>query len=102
MKRRNFLQKASLGSLGLGLLPQFLNTKTTSAKYEKSDLVSVTKNGTDIHFVSEKIIKPTKITFLADTHLHIEDERELPFQQYSKRMAEVSKPREKEKSLQNK
>lgn len=87
MKRRNFIHKASLSSLGLGLLPQFLNAKTTSAKYEKSNLVTVTKDGTDIHFFSEKIIDPAKITFLSDTHLHKEDERELPYQQFSKRMA---------------
>ncbi len=36
---------------------------------------------------SERITNTSKITFLTDTHLHKEDERELPYRQFSERMA---------------
>lgn len=87
MKRRTFFQKAILGSLGVGLSQKFLKANPTFIKNENSHLLSVTKSGTDVQFFSDRINKPMKITFLTDTHLHREDERELPYQQFSKRMA---------------
>ncbi len=86
MKRRSFFQKAIPGSLGLGLMPR--NPAVEKPEGNSSFVPAcVTSAGTEVHFFSEKISTEVKITFIADTHLHMDDEREEPYRKYSKRMA---------------
>jgi DNA repair exonuclease SbcCD nuclease subunit len=87
MKRRSFLQKASLGSLGVGLMPQFRGSGVDSPEKGKLTNTCVTAEGTRVNYYSEQIAAPLKITFIADTHLHLDDERGDFYRKYSKRMA---------------
>ncbi len=86
MKRRSFFQKAIPGSLGLGLMPRNPAVEKTESDFSFAP-VCVTTAGTEVHLFSEKISKEVKVAFMADTHLHMDDEREDHYRKYSKRMA---------------
>ncbi|MEZ5326904.1 MAG: metallophosphoesterase [Verrucomicrobiales bacterium] len=84
MRRRRFLSTAIGLSAGLSLPRNSMGAPLpTSGTMARS--FSLTDNTVMIH--CEAVGEPVNITMLADTHLHLQDAREKPFIQYSKRMA---------------
>lgn len=83
MKRRNFIQISSFSGLGL-FCPSTSNAKTTNANHFQN-VYSTDSNKASI-FTSAQV-KPTRIFHITDTHLSMKDDREIPFQEYSNRMA---------------
>lgn len=85
MKRRSFLQNASLAGLGAGVLPQDLAASPAARKKKLDFTFSVDENRINCYVAGLR--EPVKIFMLADTHLFRDDERGEPFRQYSGRMA---------------
>lgn len=50
---------------------------------------SISVDGNQIRIYSESLSDTIEIVMISDTHLHMKDEREIPFVQYSKRMSEA-------------
>ena len=84
MKRRNFLYTA--GAAGLGLT--FSSFETYSGQKKRQILrgtYSQNKNQVSIFTLAR--IAPTRVFHITDTHLSMDDERGIKYQEYSKRMA---------------
>lgn len=84
MKRRDFLFTTGFASLGLSL-----SSFDTSAEQQKARSIRGTfsQNNNQVSIFSKARLTPTRIFHLTDTHLSMDDERGLDYQQYSKRMA---------------
>ena len=85
MKRRNFINTIALTGLGLSF-----SSFTHSAREQKKaknirGTFSTDKNKVSI-FTKGKVT-PTRIFHITDTHLSIDDERGVKYQEFSKRMA---------------
>ncbi|SEK27978.1 metallophosphoesterase family protein [Parapedobacter koreensis] len=78
MERRQFIATAALGSL---MLPTLAKRNTTPLPFTFS------LTGNEIRYNSEAFARATKVIFLSDTHLWQHDDREIPYQRYSDRMA---------------
>src|SRR6056297_2998320 len=87
MKRRSFIKKASAGFLGFGMIPGIFRNGYGNVADKKSEPVFVTKVENQVRYFTKAVTKPLNVAFIADTHLHHYDERELPYKQYSDRMA---------------
>lgn len=87
MKRRSFIQNATTASLGLGLTTQAFNSE--AAKLKKAMQFTATVEENRLQFFSEVINEPLKIVHIADTHLFRDDDRGLPYQEYSNRMSKA-------------
>lgn len=86
MKRRSFLQRASVAGLGLGVPSQMLAADAAVSRKKKLDFTfSMDENR--INWYVPGLKEPLKIFTVADTHLFRDDERGAPFRQYSGRMA---------------
>jgi UDP-2,3-diacylglucosamine pyrophosphatase LpxH len=88
MKRRNFLATTLISGLGLPLYSFGANNHIQS-KPEIRDVFSMDKNLVRIYTNAD--VKPTRIFQITDTHLAMEDEREVPYKKYSQRMGNAYK-----------
>ncbi len=88
MKRRSFIGTTIISGLGLPLY-SFAGENQSQVNPEIRDVFSIDKNSVRIFTNAE--IKPTRIFQITDTHLALEDEREVPFKKYSQRMGNAYK-----------
>ena len=88
MKRRSFFKKTTTALMGLGLTTSsFANT--TNKKIKKPFKVCATIDEQKVFFYAEEINESIKVVHIADTHLFKDDERGIPYQEYSNRMAKA-------------
>ncbi|PHQ61547.1 MAG: metallophosphoesterase [Maribacter sp.] len=88
MKRRSFFRKTTTALMGLGLTTSsFANT--TNKKTKKAFKVCATIDQQKVFFYAEVITQSIKVVHIADTHLFKDDERGIPYQEYSNRMAKA-------------
>lgn len=88
MKRRSFFEKTTTVLMGLPLVASSCaNTSNKEAK--KPFKVCATIDQNRVFFYSEVINESIKVVHIADTHLFKDDERGVPFQKYSNRMAKA-------------
>ena len=88
MKRRAFLKDSSILAGGLGLTT-FPNIKEKNQLNKSFNQAYVTLDQQKVSFFSDKIKSKIKVIHIADTHLFMDDERGVPFQEYSNRMAKA-------------
>jgi 3',5'-cyclic AMP phosphodiesterase CpdA len=88
MNRRYFTGLTLVSGLGLPFY-SFAGKNQTQSKPEVRTVFSLDKNQVQIFTKAE--IKPTRIFHITDTHLALEDEREIPFKTYSERMGNAYK-----------
>lgn len=88
MKRRNFIGGTLISGLGLPFY-SFSGKNKTQTKPQIRNVFSMDKNS--VHIYTNAEIKPTRIFHLTDTHLALEDEREVPFKKFSQRMGNAYK-----------
>ncbi|MBT3385795.1 MAG: metallophosphoesterase [Prolixibacteraceae bacterium] len=81
MKRRNFINAAALAGLGL----TFTSFELLPERKKIRGTFSSNKNKVSIY--TNAPVKPTRIFHITDTHLSIDDERGVKYQEFSKRMA---------------
>ena len=84
MNRRNFLSTTALTGVGLTFNSFGVNAANKKVKNIRGTF-STDKNRISIY--TNVPITKTRIFHIADTHLSLDDERGVPFQKYSKRMA---------------
>lgn len=84
MKRRNFLNTTAIAGLGLIANPfdSFANSKKNN-----NFRGTFSQNQNKISIFTKAPVSPTRIFHITDTHLSIDDERGMKYQDYSKRMA---------------
>ncbi len=85
MKRRDLLRLFTAAGLGAGLPAWAVTGKAGS----KSSIGSFSLDGTRLRFYHPVIKKGFTTVLIADTHLFRDDERGIPFQPYSGRMAKA-------------
>ena len=88
MKRRKFIKRSSSVITGLGL-SSISSSQGQVFKNEQSIETYVTMALEKVSFYSNIIKKKIKIIHIADTHLFMDDERGIPFLNYSGRMAKA-------------
>ena len=88
MKRRKFIKRSSSVITGLGL-SSISSSQGQVFKNEQSIETYVTMDLEKVSFYSNIIKKKIKIIHIADTHLFMDDERGIPFLNYSGRMAKA-------------
>ena len=88
MKRRIFIKETTTVFTGLGL-SAVSYPKTQIIKAEQSFEVYVTMDKEKVSFYSDVIKEKIKIIHIVDTHLYMDDERGIPFLNYSNRMAKA-------------
>lgn len=84
MKRRSFLKGSTTAIAGLGL-----SMSSFTKPNKKSVEVCATIDQQIVSFYAETIKDPIKVIHIADTHLFKDDERGIPYQEYSNRMAKA-------------
>ncbi|NOR76129.1 MAG: metallophosphoesterase [Draconibacterium sp.] len=84
MNRRNFLNTTALTGIGLTFSSFSVDADRKKAKHIRGTF-STDKNRVSIY--TKVPITKTRIFHITDTHLSIDDDRGIPFQKYSKRMA---------------
>ncbi|WP_299537535.1 metallophosphoesterase [Ulvibacterium sp.] len=88
MKRRSFFKETTTAVAGLGLTTVSF-TNTPDKKGVRPVKVCATMDQEKVSFYSDSIKEPMKVVHIADTHLFTDDERGIPYQQYSGRMAKA-------------
>ena len=88
MKRRLFLNRSTVLIGGLGL-SSFSYAFTNEAKTLLPSDVYVTMDNEKVSFYGEKIKKNLKVIHIADTHLFMDDDRGVPYHEFSNRMAKA-------------
>lgn len=88
MKRRPFLKKTSTAIAGIGLTTSSL-ANTSNKKIKKPIKVCTTIDQQEVFFYAEVIKESIKVVHIADTHLFKDDERGVPYQEFSNRMAKA-------------
>ena len=88
MKRRLFLNRSTVLIGGLGL-SSFSYAFTNEKKALLPSNVYVTMDNEKVSFYAEKIKKNLKVIHIADTHLFMDDERGIPYREFSNRMAKA-------------
>lgn len=88
MKRRSFIGTTIISGLGLPFY-SFAGKNESQVNQKIRDVFSIDKNSVRIFTNAE--INPTRIFQITDTHLALEDEREVPFKKYSQRMGNAYK-----------
>ncbi len=89
MKRRLFFKNAASASIGLGLTGCSTNENFSKDDDKNAFRSCVTVEENRLQFFSEVIKEPLKIVHIADTHLFKDDERGVPYAEYSARMAKA-------------
>lgn len=88
MKRRSFIEGTTTALAGLGFTTSSC-ANADSKKIKNPVKQCVTMDQEKVMFYSEVIKKPMKVVHIADTHLFKDDERGIPYQVYSNRMAKA-------------
>lgn len=88
MKRRSFIKGSTTSLAGLGLTTNSY-AHTPHKKSKKPVKLCVTADQEKVCFFAELIKEPIKVVHIADTHLFTDDERGIPYQGYSQRMAKA-------------
>ena len=88
MKRRTFIKGTTTIFSGLGL-SAISSTQTQIKKAEQTFDTYVTMEQEKVSFYSDAINEKIKIIHIADTHLYMDDDRGIPFLNYSNRMAKA-------------
>ena len=88
MKRRTFIKETTTVFSGLGLSAVYCDQKQIK-KAEQSFEVYVTMDQEKVSFYSDVIKEKIKVIHIADTHLYMDDDRGIPFLNYSNRMAKA-------------
>ncbi len=89
MKRRSFFKKTSTSLAGVGLTTSsFANTNNNNGSKNAAQ-VCVTIDEQDVFFYSDVINQSVRVVHIADTHLFTDDERGIPYQEFSHRMAKA-------------
>lgn len=88
MKRRSFFKKTTTALMGLGLTTSSF-AHITDKKIKKPLKVCATIDQEKVFFYAEVINESIKVVHIADTHLFKDDERGIPYQEYSNRMAKA-------------
>ena len=88
MKRRSFLNRSTVLIGGLGL-SSFSIAFTNEKKALLPSNVYVTMDNEKVSFYAEKIKKNLKVIHIADTHLFMDDDRGVPYHEFSNRMAKA-------------
>ena len=88
MKRRSFFKKSTTAVIGFGITTSSF-AKTTKKKINKPVKVCATLDQEKVFFYAEVINESIKVVHIADTHLFKDDERGIPYQEYSNRMAKA-------------
>lgn len=84
MKRRNFIYTTGLVGLGLPLS----SLKSCSGREEKKNFRgSFSQTANRVSIFPEAQAGPTRILHITDSHLSLDDERGMQYQEFSKRMA---------------
>lgn len=87
MKRRSFFRKASTALVGLGFTT---NSLAHTSKYKTKPIkVCATMDQQEVAIYAEVINTSLKVVHIADTHLFKDDERGIPYQKFSNRMAKA-------------
>ncbi len=86
MKRRSFFTKTTTALTGLGLAT---SACATNKKINQPIKVCATLDQQKVFFHVEVIKASIKVVHIADTHLFMDDERGIPYQTYSNRMAKA-------------
>lgn len=84
MKRRNFLFTTGLAGLGYTF-----SSFETFPEREKKEILRGTfsQNDNQVSIFTKASVRPTRVFHMTDTHLSIDDERGVKYQEFSKRMA---------------
>ncbi len=84
MNRRNFLYTIGLAGLGLTL-----SSFESYSERKKRQILRETfsQNDNQVSIFTKAQVTPTRVFHITDTHLSIDDERGVKYQQFSKRMA---------------
>ena len=88
MIRRSFFSKTSTALAGIGLTSSSF-TDTTKKKIKKAVKTCVTIDQQEVFFHADVIKESIKVVHIADTHLFRDDERGVPYQKFSNRMAKA-------------
>lgn len=88
MKRRSFITGSTSAAAGLGLSAVSCSP-SIKTKIEQPFKVCVTVDQQKVSFYADVINESIKVVHIADTHLFMDDNRGVPFQEYSKRMAKA-------------
>ena len=88
MKRRSFFKEATTALIGLGLTTSYF-ASTTIKKTKKPFKVCATIDQEEVFFYAEVVNESIKVVHIADTHLFKDDERGIPYQEFSNRMAKA-------------
>jgi UDP-2,3-diacylglucosamine pyrophosphatase LpxH len=88
MKRRSFFRKTSTALAGIGLTSSSL-VNTSKKKKKKAAKVCVAIDQQEVFFYAEVINESIKVVLIGDTHLFKDDERGIPYQEFSNRMAKA-------------
>lgn len=88
MKRRSFLKGTTTAIAGLGLTTSSY-ANTVKKKIKNPFKVCATMDQQKVSFYAEAINGPIKVIHIADTHLFKDDDRGIPYQEYSDRMAKA-------------
>ena len=86
MKRRSFIKGTALGGVGIS---SFSNIQGASKKTNINSEFYVTIDEQKVSFYSNIIKEKLKIVHIADTHLFMDDNRGIPFKEFSNRMAKA-------------
>ena len=87
MKRRSFIQRTTLLG-GIGLSPFSFGFSSNKNDLLQSN-VYVTMDQEKVSFYAEKIKENIKVVHIADTHLFMDDNRGIPYTEFSNRMAKA-------------
>jgi hypothetical protein len=88
MKRRSFFRKTTTSLAGVGLASSSY-TNASKNKIKTPFKVCTTIDQEEVFFYAEVIHQSIKVVHIADTHLYRDDERGIPYQQFSNRMAKA-------------
>ena len=88
MKRRSFIKNTSIPLIGTGLSS---HAYAASPQKKQTVRVSTTVEQQNIRFYADVIDQSVRVVHIADTHLSKDDERGVPYQSYSARMAKAYK-----------
>jgi len=89
MKRRSFFKKSSSALLGIGLATNYSCTGTTKKKTKNLFETCTTIDQQKVFFYAEAIKDTLKVVHIADTHLFKDDERGIPYKEFSNRMSKA-------------
>ena len=87
MKRRSFIQRTTLLG-GIGLSPFSFGFSSNKNDLLQSN-VYVTMDQEKVSFYAKKIKENIKVVHIADTHLFMDDDRGIPYTEFSNRMAKA-------------